>query len=217
MAFTPEDGTGVVGANSFVDVPYADEYFLDRLNSEWEALSEEQKKSCLIKATTYICTQYVFKGQKSNPDQGVAFPRIGVVDPVGRVVSGVPDCVKQCTCELAVRASKAELIPDPEFDESGRAIKSIQESVGPLKRSVQYAGPGDVLNEARYPSVDALMCSWLLKDTQKEYSNGVKKTSAIVTGVSNSKMIGVSSNTDRYSGPFNENGMDVGGGNDTII
>lgn len=217
MAFTPEDGTGIVEANSLVDVPYADEYFADRLNPDWIVLVTEQKQSCLIKATTYVCTQYTFKGQKKNPDQGTAFPRIGIIDPYGRAVEGVPNCVKQCVCELAVRASKAELIPDPEFDESGRAIKSLQESVGPLKRSVVYAGPGDLTSESRFPSVDALMCSWLLANKKIVYTNGVKNAAPVVQGVSNREISKVSSDTDRYTGPFDENGRDVGGGSDTII
>ena len=61
MAFTVEDGTGVAGANSLVDVAFADEYFADRGNTVWAALTEEQKQSALILASDYASTQYRYK------------------------------------------------------------------------------------------------------------------------------------------------------------
>lgn len=209
MAFVVEDGTGIDGANSFVDVAYADDYFADRGNTVWAALTEEQKQAALIQASDYVSTQYSYKGTKIDTSRMLAFPRNGVVDPNGLLVTGVPECVKRCTAELGVRASQGALVPDPEFDESGRAVKMKSEALGPLKRTLEYAGPGDLLNESRYPVVDAMMCSWLLKKALT-LSHGVKVVQAGVHGVSRSDMRAVHSDPDRYTGPLNENSSDVG-------
>lgn len=43
MAFIAEDGSGLEGANSLVTVEFADEYFADRMNTAWAALTQEAK------------------------------------------------------------------------------------------------------------------------------------------------------------------------------
>lgn len=209
MAFIVEDGTGIDGATSYIEIAYADEYFADRGNTVWPALTEEQKQAALIQASDYVSTHYTYKGTKASTSQGLAFPRIGVVDQSGLPVTGVPECIKKCTAELAVRASQSALVPDPEFDDSGRAVKMKSEVLGPLKRTLEYAGPGDLLNEARYPAVDALMCPWLVKSALT-LSHGVKVVRAGVSGVSRSDMRAIHSDSDRYTGPLNENNKDVG-------
>lgn len=216
MAFVLEDGTGLENANSLIDIAFADEYFADRGNTVWSSLSEERKKAAAILGTTYVSTQYNFRGNKLNQMQGTAFPRINVFTPVGDAVEGIPNCVKFCVCEMAVRASQGELIPDPVFDENGRAIKSVSRTVDVLKESVTYAGPGDLVYEARFPSVDALMCPWLIVPSTR-LSNGVKIVTPFVSGVSNSDIFATFSNSDRYTGPIDENGRDVGGGDGNSI
>lgn len=209
MAFTVEDGTGVAGANSLVDVAFADEYFADRGNTVWAALTTEQKQSALILASDYASTQYQYKGHRASVEQALAFPRTGVVDPQGQPLDGIPACVKRVVSELAVRASSGTLLPDPEFDENGRLIKSKMDAIGPLKTSVEYAGPGDLYEESRYPAVDAMMCPWLLAP-KHNFAHGVKLANAGVNGVSRGKMVEVHQDMDRYTGPLNENHKDVG-------
>lgn len=209
MAFTVEDGTGVAGANSLVDVAFADEYFADRGNTVWAALTTEQKQSALILASDYASTQYQYKGEKASVEQALAFPRTGVVDPQGQPLSGIPSCIKRVVAELAVRASSGTLLPDPEFDENGRLIKSKMDAIGPLKTTVEYAGPGDLYEESRYPAVDAMMCPWLIK-AKLNFAHGVKLANAGVSGVRRNEMQAVHQDMDRYTGPLNENHKDVG-------
>lgn len=209
MAFIVEDGSCIVQATSYIDITFADEYLADRGNMDWPALTEDQKKAALVQASDYVSTHYKYKGTKIDMLQNLQFPRNGVIDPLGMPVTGVPECIKKCTAELAVRASKGPLVPDPEFDDSGRAIKMKAEVLGPLKRTLEYAGPGELLDEARFPAVDALMCPWLVKSALT-LSHGVKVVRAGVTGVSRSDMRAIHSDSDRYTGPLNENSKDVG-------
>lgn len=216
MAFLVEDGSGLENANSLIDIAFADEYFMDRGNTVWPNLSDELKKSAAILGTSYVSTQYNFRGEKLNIIQGTAFPRKNVFDPSGVAVTGIPRCVLHCVCEMAVRASQFDLIPDPVFDEDGRAIKSVSRAAEGLKESVTYAGPGELVDEARFPAVDALMCPWLVVPRTK-FANGVKAVAPSVTGVSNSNIAMHHGNTDRYTGPMDENGRDVGGGDGNSI
>lgn len=208
MAFVPEDGTGLPDANSLIDLEYFNEYFTDRGNTAMVALSDSVKQSACIAGTAYANTQYNYKGEKLNPDQGCAFPRVGVTDPAGRVPKGTPSCVKQVVAELASRATKGPLIQDPTVDEGGRPVKMKQMRAGPLHKTVEYAGPGEIIEMARYPAVDSLMCPWLVNKDIK-YANGVKVVGACVEGTSNSRIDSVANNADRYTGPMNENNKDV--------
>ena len=209
MAFVPEDGTGLPGANSLVTLDYYKTYLTDRGRTDILNKGDSALQVSLISGTSYANTQYAYKGQKLNPNQGCAFPRVGVTDPSGQVPQGVPDCVKQVVCELGIRATAGPLIPDPVVDAGGRPVKMIQKRVGPLHKTVEYAGPGEYVEMARYPAVDGLMCPWLVYADQT-YKNGVKVAGADVNGVSNSTIAAVSENSDRYTGPMNENYEDVG-------
>lgn len=208
MAFVVEDGTGLHDANSLVSVEYADEYFLDRAIPKWGTLTLAIRRAALLQASAYVATQYNFKGQRLYPDQGTPFPRVGVTDEFGNTPNGVPKCVKQVTCELAIRASSGALIQDPAIDEGGRPVKMKQLRVGTLHKTIEFAGNGDILEMSRYPAVDALMCPWLIQQETK-FTNGVKLVGAVVSGISNSEIFEVASNPDRYIGPINENAKDV--------
>lgn len=216
MAFLVENGTGLEKANSLISIEFADEYFSLRGKTAWAALKVEQKQAGAVLGTDYVNTQYTFRGEKLNPKQGTAFPRINVFDPSGNPAEGVPGCVQLCVCELALRATQGDLVPDPVFDESGRAIKSLHQAAGPLKRTITFAGPGELVQEARFPLVDALMCPWLIIPATK-FANGVRVAFPIVSGISNSTIAAIYSNTDRFSGPHDENGRDVGGGDGNSI
>lgn len=208
MAFTVETGAGLADSNSFTSVEYADVYFADRLNEDWSKLSVNAKQAALLRATAYVCGQYDFKGVRLTSSQALCFPRKGVTDQNGNVPKGIPECVKIVTCELAVRASKGPLIQDPTIDEGGRLVKMKQLRAGPLHKTVEYAGPGEIIEMSRYPAVDQLMCPWLLK-TPLVFDHGVKVTQANVQGTNNSKMLNILENDNRYTGPMNENEKDV--------
>lgn len=216
MAFIVETGIGLQDANSLTSVSFADEYFADRMNDVWSKLTVDAKQAALLRATAYVCGNYEFKGARLTHSQALCWPRGGIIGPEGQIPLGVPRCIQIATSELAVRASQGPLIQDPVVDEGGRPIKIKQLRAGPLQKMIEYAGPGEYEKMSRYPAVDALIHSWLLK-TPLVFEHGVKVTPADVQGTSNSKMDGIASNRDRYIGPMNENQKDVGTTDDSVI
>lgn len=152
MAFTVEDGTIVDGANSFVDVTYADAYFADRGIAAWTGNTSTVKQPALIRATDYIVQRWqdMLKGDLVDEDQPLPFPR----DEEG----DLPDTLLRATCEYALRTiDGTPLLPDPTTDETGKSVISKTEEVGPLKESTTYSAGGTVRVFKPYPAADALM------------------------------------------------------------
>jgi hypothetical protein len=166
MAFTAEDGTGVVGANSYATIAQADSYFTDRGNTTWVAYTDQLKQSALINATDYMTVKNAGKwiGVEQFPDnpQGLDFPRM---DMAG-YADGVPAQIVQACCEYASRWAanpSTGLIPDPTIDATGRTVTRLVEQVGPIKEDTQYdSRNGSVMYTWRpYPYADALVKPFL--------------------------------------------------------
>lgn len=153
MAFVPEDGTGLPDANSFVDVAYADEYFANTGNTAWDGL-DAAKQAWLIQATLYITTVF---GRRFgcytllSEDQSLPFPT---------VETGMPPALLMATCEYAVRAKAAPLMPDPVVDASGFAVVTTRKKVGPIEKEFSIAGSqGGAQLYRSYPLPDSMMSS----------------------------------------------------------
>lgn len=168
MAFLVEDGTGVTGATSYIDIAYADSYFTDRMVGAWLSLLPDAKKASLIAATDYIDKRWgpYFKGCQLVDGQSLEFPRDAFVDSSG--AGYLPEVLKKATAEYALRASTAPLAPDLEQDPSGYQVSRKMEQVGPISERTDFAflGPGAVRQLLTpYPAADMLLRS-LLKNTQ---------------------------------------------------
>lgn len=162
MAFIAEDGTGVVDANSYIDIAYADSYFLDRGNAEWAALITDQKQQDLIQASDYIDLRWgpFFKGTRATEEQGLMWPRLYV----GSSVYQMPTSLKRATAEYALRASQGPLAPDYVYDENGRLYTKKREEVGPIVEEVSYSTASTEIDYAyrSYPLPDSMMRGLLL-------------------------------------------------------
>ena len=131
MTFIVEDNTGLIDANSFVSIEYADSYFGDRGNIDWGGVSTfDAKRSLLIIATDYIETVYAqaFTGKRYSEGQALSFPRY-----VDGKKCDVPDRLKKAVCELAVKA-----IEEPLLEDTGK--NTIEETVGSI--TVKYSEYG---------------------------------------------------------------------------
>lgn len=155
MAFTVEDGTGVVDANSYAALAEADAYFSERGVSTWTG-TDDNKKVWLIRATDYIELRFSsrFKGAKEFPDapQGLSFPRTGITG-----YEGVPVCLKRATFEYALRAIAGPLAPDLPFETNGLQLTGKKTKVGPIETDFQYkqTGAGSIVPAFRpYPAAD---------------------------------------------------------------
>ncbi len=126
--FIVEDGTGLPNANSFVDVAFADSYFLVR-NPQWANLCRSKKETFLVLATDYINLRYCYKYDKLKEDQSLQFPRTQIGFPFG---------VKTACCEYAMLQAISPLLVNNTLDESGYAITEKTETVGPITETVKY-------------------------------------------------------------------------------
>ena len=163
MALIVEDGTVVAGAESYAAVADADLYHSNRANAAWAALATPAKEAALRKATDYMLQMYRprWKGYRKDGSQALDWPRTYVYlesfvhGAVGTFPFLVPDTtvpieVKNACCELALRASAADLAPD-------LARQTLSETVGPL--SVTYDRSSQFYTT--YRSVDAALAPYL--------------------------------------------------------
>lgn len=124
MALLVEDGTQVVGAESFISVADADAYFLARGSAAWAAIATPGKKEeALRRATDFMEGAYRDRwlGTRVGTRQTLSWPRAYVEIPDAPVGYGafaaylqptvVPDEVKRACAELALLASSQDLAP----------------------------------------------------------------------------------------------------------
>lgn len=142
MAFTPEDGTGTEGANSYTTLEYADDYHVDRGNAAWASAEVSQRQAALVKATDYIEQNYAAKwlGNPVSADQALSWPRTNQ--------NGMPGTLQAATSLLALEALTKDLNPA-----LGQAVK--RKKVDTLEIEYQD-GTGARI---RRPAVDGMLRS----------------------------------------------------------
>lgn len=103
ITFAVEDGTIVVGANSFVAVAEADDINSIEPWSTWSVLDAPTKQKLLMVATRWMCEKIYWLGQVVEADQSLALPRIGLIDRAGNeyLSSIVPAPVRELCARLA--------------------------------------------------------------------------------------------------------------------
>jgi hypothetical protein len=184
MAFTPEDGTGLVNSNAYITLEYADSYHEDRGHASWGELDDDVKQACIVRATDYIDKRFAkkFLGTRQDNRQGLEWPRFSAVDDDGWLLEDVPVNIQKATAEYALRAAVySELAPDPLLpvptqDFTGDTLPEISTTGGPgdvaeisskadiVEESIRYRGrqpkAGSVVssgNIPEYPAADMLI------------------------------------------------------------
>jgi hypothetical protein len=137
MSIIVEDGTAKVDAEAYITVTAADQYFSDRGNAAWAALTVPVKEQSLRAATDYLAATYALRwaGVRRTTTQALDWPRLFVqrkhvaggygVFPLYYDENSVPVEVQRACAELAFRATTAPLNPDV-----GAQVK--HEQVGPI-------------------------------------------------------------------------------------
>jgi len=110
------------GENSYIEIQYADDFWADRGNPDWENATQPEKEQALVLATDAIDSSYVWPGRLEDNSQQLSWPRSGAEDKEGRPLDGIPKQVKKATAYLAAKqVGGAEL-----FGESEQAKKRVK-------------------------------------------------------------------------------------------
>lgn len=123
-----ENGTGLTDSNSYVSVVFADDYFSARGVSGWVALTTEKKEQALIRATDFIDNVFQWCGKKATVEQALRFPRVNIKDYEGNVIEGIPTCLKQAVCDVALVTSSGKEL----FEVAGENGDVVSETITSL-------------------------------------------------------------------------------------
>jgi len=112
MTLTVETGAGVAGADSFVDVSYADAYLSSMGYTIWTPLLTAEKEAALRMAARWLDAQK-YSGERLGYDY-LAWPRVGAMfDSAFSIPSdAIPENLKRAQCEAAIRAAQGTLTAD---------------------------------------------------------------------------------------------------------
>ena len=181
MSLIAESGAGLVDAEAFCDVAFADDYFAKRNNAIWAALDLGTKEGALRLGTEYIEAAYQlkFKGTRAIQNQALSWPRYGAqldpgqspwprfgmqfdpAQPFWTPYAAASNWV-QLPANIvppAVKKAACEMalrsLSGPLIADIGR--QTIREKVGDLEVEYDRNGPRD----AQYPAVQALLAPLL--------------------------------------------------------
>lgn len=155
MAFLPEDGTGVTGANSLVSVALADAYWADRSNATWAGKTTQQKQGALLEATAFLEGEYAgrWPGKILVTAQGLSWPRDDAYDRDKRELTGVPASVVSAVAELALLTFSGALAPSRD---GSKRVK--RQKAGSLE--IEYETTKGSVGKS-YPFIDTILANLL--------------------------------------------------------
>ena len=146
-----ESGNGDSNADSYIDVAFADSYFLKRGITQWATLTNREQ--LIIRAMDYIENNYTYQGTKLISTQALQFPRLINGETVYSIA------IKNALCELALKSNEDDLLADTDKT-------TIREKVGALE--VEYDPNQD--NTKSYNYVNKLLAPYLVSTSSFSYS-----------------------------------------------
>lgn len=167
--FTVEDGTGLAAANSYVTLAEADQYLENsgRKGGGWSHAGGE-KQEALVKAFLYMFSRWTdrWRGITANEDQAGDWPRREVFKRSGHAFQSneIPVAVKNAQIEYAlIEANEpGSLFPNPEYDETNRAVTGKTDKIGPITESRQYSGRISPTTFRKFPLADNMLKNLVL-------------------------------------------------------
>ena len=151
MSLVIELGNGDSNSESYIDVTFADAYFLKRGITEWAGLTNREQ--LIIRAMDYIENNYTYQGAKLVSTQALQFPRLINGETV------YPIALKNAVCELALKSNEEDLLADTDKT-------TIREKVGALE--VEYDPNQDNIKSYNY--VNKLLAPYLVSTSSFSYS-----------------------------------------------
>jgi len=158
MALVVEDGSGKKDADSYLSVTDADNYHTNHSGStDWSGASVAEKEKALRLATQYLDVRYngLWKGNRSNEEQSLDFPRANIADSDGYYYEHdeIPQRLKDATAELALRVVEGDKLLD-DIMKPG-SIKRKRVKTGPVESETEYIGGYNQVK--KYPLIDGLI------------------------------------------------------------
>lgn len=153
-----------VGVNSYVTLDAADDYMADRLHSSaWSGASDADKTAALLQSAR-ILGRFEYVGRPSDPNDLLAFPRVGLKDAAGRAVDRdtVPTAVESAQVELA-------------FALLGEDLEASDRDRGMTRLAV------DSIEMEWAPGVSGSRCPAVVRDLLRPFLRSVGSTSVRVT------------------------------------
>lgn len=159
MAFTLEDGTGIEGANAYIDEDFFNVFHGDRGIDT--GFSDTEVQQHVIRASDYVDKRFGrrFRGDRLSHDQGREWPRTGAFDDADYPLNGVPDALKFAIAEYTLLSLQLDRnlapMPAPDFgvqnpetgtvtNTSAGKILQKREEVGPIVDDTRYAAAGEL-------------------------------------------------------------------------
>jgi hypothetical protein len=97
-----EDGTGLRGANSYINTSFIADYFNDQRITRWDALDQSHKDTALVTASQFIDLSFTWIGKRKTIAQGLSWPRVEAYWPGTEVlIGGIPNPVQKAAAEAA--------------------------------------------------------------------------------------------------------------------
>ena len=146
-----ESGNGDSNSESYIDVAFADAYFLKRGITQWASLTNREQ--LIIRAMDYIENNYTYQGTKLLSTQSLQFPRLINGETV------YPIALKNAVCELALKSNEEDLLADTDKT-------TIREKVGALE--IEYDPNQDNIKSYNY--VNKLLAPYLVSTSSFSYS-----------------------------------------------
>lgn len=168
MALTVEDGSGIVGAESYGTVA-AIRLRWDDVGYLHSGYTDTQVEAAARRATEWLEGVYRSRlpGTPLNADQGLHFPATGAVDVYGRELAGIPSAMFRAQCEATYRevVTPNSLTPDIVLaDSASRAVKRRKVGPGGVEREFERVENPDDL-KPMLTAVDSLLSKILKPET----------------------------------------------------
>jgi len=173
MALIVEDGSVVLGADSYLDV--ADPGFANFGHSAWAAETDTAKKEVALRlATEYLDTAYVWKGYKTKSTHSLAWPRTSVIVQDGTRTIGGNELPRELTRALMEIAADTLVNGDPSLPtDRGGAIKRRREKTeGVFEEETEYMDAAPT--GRRFPRVDRLLSDFSVSGAGSPFTKLVR-------------------------------------------
>lgn len=119
--------------------------------ADWLALDGEVQDAKLIEGSDYILAKTTWPGRIAESAQVGPFPRVGMRDREGRIVTGIPEAAKSANIEAARLALAGPL----QGGAQEQAV--IRKKIGPIEKEFADPQSADQVRADRLANVHALI------------------------------------------------------------